>query len=128
MVQLQDKGRKRVFPTLPLCQARPLWRKPGNGFHVAPRASAEVKSVLGFQCPGLTVPSDRAPGGVDRAEQDCSRLAFQPFPLAAAEDGAGVPPPDLGLQGWPTGLEHPALGLQFTKPWSQVTGKFPAVA
>lgn len=74
------------------------------------------------------MPSDRAPGGVDRAEQDCSRLAFQPFPLAAAEDGAGVPPPDLGLQGWPTGLEHPALGLQFTKPWSQVTGKFPAVA
>lgn len=95
---------------------------------MAPRASAEVKSVLGFQCPGLTASSDRAPGGMDHAEQDRSQPASQPLPLGATEDGAGVPPPNLGLWDWPAGLEYPALGLQFTEPRSQVTGKFPAVA
>lgn len=119
MVQLQDKGRKRVFPTLPLCQARPLWRKPGGGLHVAPRASAEVKSVLGFQCPGLTASSDRAPGGVDRAEQDTPSRPSSPFHWEPLRTALGYRHPILGCgtgrRGWNTrcsGSSSPSHGAK----------------
>ena len=59
-----------------------------------------MKSVLGFQCPGLTASSDRAPGGVDRAERDRSQPASQPLPLGATEDGAG----GTATQPWAVGL------------------------